>query len=157
MSFKRFEDIKAWQLSRAFSKEIYIKFTEKPKSYFGVINNQIIRASGSIMDNIAEGFERGGNKEFMNFLRISKGSIGETRGQLRRAIRRGLISESEGELLISECISISKQLSSFITYLKQSEMKGERYVKEPEAEYATDSNSTEPGTLNLESGTLNLE
>ena len=92
MSFKRFEDIKAWQLSRTFSKEIYIKFTEKPKSYFGVINNQIIRASGSIMDNIAEGFERNSDKEFQRFLKISKGSAGEVRSMLWIAIDLNFIN-----------------------------------------------------------------
>jgi four helix bundle protein len=156
-TIKRFEDIAVWQKAADFDEKLSSLFSyERFRQDLG-LRTQALNSSGSCQDNIAEGFERGGNKEFMNFLRISKGSIGETRGQLRRAIRRGLISESEGELLISECISISKQLSSFITYLKQSEMKGERYVKEPEAEYATDSNSTEPGTLNLESGTLNLE
>jgi four helix bundle protein len=128
MSFKRFEDIKAWQLSRAFSKEIYIKFTEKPKSYFGVINNQIIRASGSIMDNIAEGFERGGNKEFLQYLWIAKASAGECRSQIYRAYDLSLITESEFEGFKCKTEEISRTIYGLIKSIKDSEFKGQKYI-----------------------------
>jgi four helix bundle protein len=127
MSFKRFEDIKAWQLSRTFSKEIYIKFTEKPKSYFGVINNQIIRASGSIMDNIAEGFERGGNKEFLQYLWIAKASAGECRSQIYRAYDLSLITESEFEGFKCKTEEISRTIYGLIKSIKDSEFKGQKY------------------------------
>jgi four helix bundle protein len=127
MSFKRFKDIKAWQLSRVFSKEIYIKFTEKPKSYFGVINNQIIRASGSIMDNIAEGFERGGNKEFLQYLWIAKASAGECRSQIYRAYDLSLITESEFEGFKCKTEEISRTIYGLIKSIKDSEFKGQKY------------------------------
>ena len=161
-TIKRFEDLEVWQKAAAFDERLSSLFSyERFRQDLG-LRTQALNSSGSCQDNIAEGFERGGNKEFMHFLRISKGSIGETRGQVRRAIRRGLISETEGEVLISDCLSISKQLGAFINYLKQSELKGERYTKEPEAEYLNDDSKKESRIWNLESTdqefeTLNLE
>ena len=127
MNFTRFEDIKAWQLSRTFSKEIYLKFTEKPKSYFSVINNQIIRASGSVMDNIAEGFERGGNKEFLQYLWIAKASAGECRSQIYRAYDLKLITESEFEDFKSKTEEISRTIYGLIKSIKNSDFKGQKY------------------------------
>ena len=87
-----FEELEIWKKSRKTCQEIY-DLTEqgKFKNDFG-LKRQINDSSGSCMDNIAEGFERGGNKELIQFLYISKGSIGETRSQLYRAMDRGYIT-----------------------------------------------------------------
>ncbi|MEJ6583967.1 MAG: four helix bundle protein [Crocinitomicaceae bacterium] len=106
---------------------MYIKFTEKPKSYFGVINNQIIRASGSIMDNIAEGFERSGNKEFLQYLWIAKASAGECRSQIYRAYDLSLITESEFEGFKCKTEEISRTIYGLIKSIKDSEFKGQKY------------------------------
>jgi len=127
MKIERFEDLDVWQDSRELcvairglcNKEGFVKdFTLK---------DQILSSSGSIMDNIAEGYERGGNKELIQFLFIAKGSCGETRSQIYRALDLGYISTDESQQVITLLLTISKKLSGFISYLKKSELKGIKY------------------------------
>ncbi|MDR0811674.1 MAG: four helix bundle protein, partial [Paludibacter sp.] len=117
-----FEDLKVWKDARIFAKEIYF-LTEKDKfSKEFRFKEQIKSSSGSVTDNIAEGFERDGNKEFIQFLFIAKGSVGETRSQLHRAFDVNLIDETEYKNCIEKALNISQSLSNFIAYLKNSEM-----------------------------------
>lgn len=130
-----FEELRVWQLARELAKDIY-SFTKRESfSKDFELKNQINKSAGSIMDNISEGFERGGNKEFSQFLSISKGSSGELRSQLYRAFDRQHISELELQEAQQKSIVISKQLSSLITYLKKSGLKGVKYANEPDAYY----------------------
>ena len=122
-----FEDLEIWKLARQQAIEIFHLYETGAFSKDWELRNQINGSSGSVMDNIAEGFERSGNKEFHNFLIISKGSNGEVRSQLYRAFDRKYISLEKFEDLQSKCIIISKKITSFITYLKNSEQKGFRY------------------------------
>ncbi len=84
-TIKRFEDLEIWQDARELCKFINRLIERDKFKYNFSLKDQISRSSGSIMDNIAEGFERGGNKEFVNFLTYSKGSTGEVRSQSYRA------------------------------------------------------------------------
>lgn len=86
-TFKRFEDIYIWKLARELCQKIHILTKRKPWSSDFRFKSQIESSSGSTMDNIAEGFGRGGNKEFVNFLRISRGSTEEVKSQIIRALR----------------------------------------------------------------------
>ena len=124
---KRFEELLIWQNSREFSKEIHQKFKQKNAFEERALSNQIIRSSSSIMDNIAEGFERGGNKEFLQFLWISKASAGESRSQLYRALDFGMIQESEFLQLKSKVELLSVAIYRLIAQIKTSEYKGQKF------------------------------
>ncbi len=123
-TIKRFEDLEVWKCSRELCKKIkkVCDATSLNKDFS--LKDQILSSSGSCMDNIAEGFERDGNKEFINFLYISKGSIGETRSQIHRAFDFGHIDQKTYEDLLNDCLNISAKISHFINYLHNSEIKG---------------------------------
>jgi four helix bundle protein len=139
----RFEDLEVWKSARAFARIIYETTLKDGFSKDFSHKDQINRSSGSIMDNIAEGFERGGNKELIQYLFIAKGSAGEARSQLFRALDKEYINQEEFSRLENKLQEISKQLSGFINYLKNSEMRGEKYVKEPIEDYSTSSSNFE--------------
>lgn len=131
-----FEELKVWQKARMIANEVETLIREGKFEKNYPLMDQLRRSSGSAMDNIAEGSERGGNKEFKNFLGMAKGSIGETRSQLYRGLDGGYINENEFEKMKSECIELSKMLGSFINYLKTSEFKGQKFY-EPVEEYGS--------------------
>ena len=119
--FNSFEEINSWQKSRLFNKRIY-EITENSafKKDFDLVR-QIRRASISITSNIAEGFERNTDKEFVYFLYVSKASAGEVRSQLYLALDLKYISEIEFDELFLKISDISKLLSGFIKYLENSQ------------------------------------
>lgn len=124
---KRFEEVKAWQKARDLAN-VFFKFSmQEPFLKEHHIRNQMLRSVGSIMDNIAEGFERGGNKEFIQFLFIAKGSAGEFRSQLYRCRDFGLMDEEKFKLLFGYVEEVSKMTMSLIKYLKQSPLKGDKF------------------------------
>jgi four helix bundle protein len=126
-TIKSFEEIEAWILAREISKEIFELTQQGTFAKDFELRNQINRSSGSVMDNIAEGFERGGNREFIQFLGIAKGSCGEVRSQLYRAFDRQHISNEKLEYLKDVAVKISKKINGLITYLNNSEMKGMKF------------------------------
>jgi four helix bundle protein len=127
MKIERFEDLEVWKESRELC--IFIKEITNTESFVKDFRfrEQIKASSGSIMDNIAEGFERDGKKEFIQFLSIAKGSCGETRSQCYRALDYKYISKETLDQLLEKTIKLSKKISSFITYLKKSDLKGTKY------------------------------
>lgn len=115
MQISRFEDILSWQKARELTKEIY-KSLQDNKDYS--FRDQIQRASVSVMNNIAEGYERHTNKDFMNFLYIAKGSCGEVRSMLVLGKELGYFKQKKYDLYYNMTIEISKLLSGFITSLR---------------------------------------
>lgn len=124
---ERFEDLEIWQLAREISSAIWniIKNTSLQKDY--KLREQINGSSGSVMDNIAEGFERDGNREFINFLSIAKASCGETRSQLYRCLDRNYIDEETFKRIFDKTILNSRKIKAFMIYLKNSDRKGSKY------------------------------
>jgi four helix bundle protein len=126
-TFNRFEDIVAWQKARVLCKLINDYTLKSSFSKDFKLISQIKSSSGSAMDNIAEGFERGGNKEFSQFLSISKGSAGETRSQLYRALDNEYISEEEFQEACNLADEVGKLTGALMNHLKSSELKGNKF------------------------------
>lgn len=124
---EQFEDLEIWQLAREICDDIQSISDNSGLRKDYKLYSQIDGSSGSAMDNIAEGFERGGNKEFHQFLSISKGSIGETRSQMYRVLDRKYCDPATFELIRNKCLTLSKRTKAFMKYLKASELKGNKF------------------------------
>lgn len=123
----KFEDILSWQEARKLNVLVGdLIDNDRFRKNFRLIS-QIEGSAGSIMDNIAEGFERGGNKEFMQFLFIAKGSCGELRSQLYRAIDRKYITNEEFKNISERALNISSLIQKLINYIHKSDLKGSKY------------------------------
>jgi four helix bundle protein len=123
----RIQKFEAWKIAREVTKEIYrVSSKDRFARDFG-LRDQIRRSSVSIMSNIAEGFERDGDKEFVQFLAIAKGSAGETRAQLYAAFDQNYVSEIDCGLIYGKLTENSRVISGLIKYLKQSDLKGRKY------------------------------
>jgi four helix bundle protein len=124
---KKFEDIESWKRARGLARDIYeVTATGKFAHDFG-LKDQIRRASVSILSNIAEGFERGGDKEFLQFLALAKGSSGEARAQLYVALDQDYISAAQFEKLSRAATEVSQLISGFMKYLHESTLRGSKY------------------------------
>lgn len=123
----KFEDIKSWQLAREATKLIFDLSSRQEFSKDFTLVNQIRRSSISIMSNIAEGFERGGDKEFVNFLSIAKGSCGEARSQIYIALDRNYITQTEFNSAYRKLNETGKLIGGFMNYLKQSKLRGSKF------------------------------
>ena len=121
-TIQRFEDLEIWKLSRILSNRIYPLTFIQPICDDFRLKDQLRGSCGSIMDNIAEGFERGTKLEFIQFLGYSKGSCGEFRSQLYRSFDRNYLTDEEFTELYQLAIRISGLLQKFIEYLLKTEI-----------------------------------
>jgi four helix bundle protein len=123
----KFEDLEIWQEARKLAKEVFILSKETDLKTDFRFKEQIKASSGSVMDNIAEGFERDGNLEFRQFLSIAKGSAGETRSQIYRLFDCEYISEEQFKDLKNKYENLSGKIKNFITYLNKKDFKGNKF------------------------------
>src|ERR1041385_6908458 len=127
MRIERFEDILAWQKARELTRQVYT--CTKVGAFerdFG-LKDQIQRASVSTMGNIAEGFERGGDKEFIQFLSHSKGSCGEVKSHLYVALDQGYVTSANFDALSGQATEVSRLISGFMSYLQTSDLRGKKF------------------------------
>ena len=122
-----FEELDVWKLAREICNETWELMENTSLGNDYSLKNQINASSGSIMDNVAEGFERNGNREFIQFLSIAKASCGELRSQLYRCLDRKHISKEQFDGIFSKTIAEGKKIGAFMAYLKKSERKGAKY------------------------------
>ena len=127
MKIGRFEDIEAWKKGRELTKFIYKITAQGDIAKDFAIKDQLRRASISIMANIAEGFEREGNKEFKQFLAMAKGSAGEVKSHLYVALDAGTMSQQDFNQLMALTDETSRLIAGFLRYLKDSEHKGSKF------------------------------
>jgi four helix bundle protein len=127
MIVQKFEDLEIWQLSKVLCKEIFKLSSREPFCNDYRFRDQIRASSGSIMDNIAEGFSRGGNKEFIQFLSISNGSCSEVRSQSYRALDFEYISDSELADILERTDKIIRKTNALMNHLKNSTITGPKY------------------------------
>jgi four helix bundle protein len=124
---QKFEDILAWQRARELIKEIYARAKDGPFARDFGLKDQIQRASVSIMGNVAEGFDRGGDKEFIQFLSISKGSCGEVKSHLYVALDQQYVNPTQFNQLYNSADEVGRLLAGFMSYLKQSDLRGRKF------------------------------
>ncbi|MEE4117255.1 MAG: four helix bundle protein [Marinilabiliaceae bacterium] len=128
MKIECFEDLEIWQDARKLCKLIFVITSKEPFCNDFKFRDQIRASSGSVMDNIAEGFDRGGNKEFHQFLSFSRGSTGEVRSQSYRAFDFGYINNETFQELLDKTSTLRNRISKLMQYLKKSDFKGLKYT-----------------------------
>ena len=128
-TINKFEDLEIWQLAREICKDVWFLFETTSLGNDFKLKNQMNGSSGSVMDNIAEGFERNGRREFIQFLSIEKGSCGELKSQLYRSLDRKHISKEKFQPLFEKADLENKKIGSFMSYLVKSDIKGSKFDK----------------------------
>jgi len=124
---EKFEDIIAWQKARVLTSEIYRCTRTGPFAKDYGLKHQIQRASVSTMASVAEGFERGGDKEFLQFLSTSKGSCGEVKSHLYVALDQEYLTPASFDQLYGQASEVGRLLSGFMAYLRESDLRGRKY------------------------------
>jgi four helix bundle protein len=126
-TIKKFEEIEAWKIARQLCKEIFMISTNTLLSKDYKLKDQINGSSGSVMDNIAEGFERSSRLELINFITYAKGSIGELRSQLYRILDRNYINQQKFDELYKLTEEVGAKLGTWINYLNKTIVKGNKF------------------------------
>jgi four helix bundle protein len=126
-TYTRFEELEIWQESRRLSLQVFNMTANGNVAKDFRFKDQIRSAAGSVMDNIAEGFERSSRLEFVNFLSFSKGSCGEVRSQIYRAIDQQYFTEEPSKILLNDYEKLAAKIAGFIAYLNKSAISGQKF------------------------------
>jgi four helix bundle protein len=127
MAIQNFEDLEIWKEARRLTQAVYQITKDSRFAKDFCLRDQIQRAAISIMSNISEGFERGGNQEFVQFLYVAKGSCGEVRSQLYVALDQEYVDQKVADSLLSVLKRLSVMIKHLIDHLKRSGMRGPKY------------------------------
>ncbi|MBM3131117.1 MAG: four helix bundle protein [Chloroflexi bacterium] len=127
---QKFEDLEVWRDARELVKRVYHLTARFPKHETFGLTNQLRRAAVSVMSNIAEGFERGSNNEFVQFLFMARASCAEVRSQVYVALDLSYAPQAEVEALREHSEKLSRRLKTLIDYLRHSDMKGHKFHDE---------------------------
>ncbi|MHB1158500.1 MAG: four helix bundle protein [Phycisphaerales bacterium] len=146
-TFERFEDIEAWKQARQLARLVYDVSGNGDFSRDRDLKSQIRRAATSVMSNIAEGFERGGNREFVNFLSMARGSVGEVRSQLYVAVDQQYIDSTTFRELNDMAHKISRMPTGLMSYLNSTTIRGKKF----------ENANRRPTTANCKPQTVNFE
>jgi len=119
MKIERFENIEAWQLARELCKAVYMLVASSALAKDFSLKDQMIRSSGSIMDNIAEGFDGGTNREFIRFLQYSKRSCTELQSQCYRCLDQSCCTIEQFDALYAQTNLARNKIGAFINYLSK--------------------------------------
>jgi four helix bundle protein len=129
-TFRRFEDIEAWQKARELAHRVYLVSSSGSFAKDYGLKDQIRRASVSIMANIAEGFGRNGRREFLQFLSNAKGSVAEVQSHLYLAVDLNYIDTEGHTTLYAEADRVGKMIGGLMTYLRNTDIKGIKYAEQ---------------------------
>jgi len=123
----RFEDLDVWQKARALVNEVYALTRDGSFGQDFALRDQIRRAAVSVMANIAEGFERGGDKEFRQFLAVAKGSCGEVRSHLWAALDQGYATQAQHGEMCKRAEEVGRMIAGLMRHLHRSPLRGSKY------------------------------
>ena len=126
-TIERFEDIEGWQKARLLTREIYRVSSQGELARDFGLKDQMRRAAVSCMSNISEGFEREGNKEFIQFLSVAKGSTGEIKSHLYVALDANFITQAQFDYLYQLAADTGKLIGGFMRYLQTSPLRGRKF------------------------------
>ncbi len=122
-----YEDLKCWKKAREVTNLVY-SFTKRDQfSRDFELLRQIRKSAISVMSNISEGFERDGNREFLNFLSIAKGSLGEVRAQMYIALDQQYVTQAEFQTMRTLTKQNASLIAGLMNYIRQSKIKGQKF------------------------------
>ncbi|MCK6474159.1 MAG: four helix bundle protein [Planctomycetes bacterium] len=129
-TIRKFEDLEAWKFARQLCRSIYSASKTGMLARDFALRDQLRRAAISVMSSIAEGFERDGSGEFLHFLAIAKGSVGEIHSQLYIALDQGYLSEEQYSTIKEQADKTGRLMAGLMRYLKSTDIRGQKYLKQ---------------------------